>query len=164
MIGTSICYTEFDSPVGMIVIEGDESSVTGLYLPDHKGRQGLNGQAQRTETLFHETRDQLGEYFAGTRREFQIPLRLLGTPFQQRVWAELAKIPFGETISYVELARRIDQPTASRAVGNANGRNPVSIVIPCHRVVGASGKLTGYAGGIDKKQWLLNWERTVLKS
>ena len=88
-----------------------------------------------------------------------MPLKLAGTPFQKRVWQELVRIPFGTTITYGQLARRVGQPTASRAVGHANGRNPISIIVPCHRVIGANGKLTGYAGGIDKKQWLLAWER-----
>ena len=90
-----------------------------------------------------------------------VPLKLAGTPFQERVWKALRRIPFGSTMTYAELARRVGKPTASRAVGHANGRNPVSILVPCHRVVGANGKLTGYAGGVDKKQWLLAWERRV---
>jgi methylated-DNA-[protein]-cysteine S-methyltransferase len=88
-----------------------------------------------------------------------VPLKLAGTPFQRQVWQELVRIPYGTTITYAELARRVGKPTASRAVGNANGRNPISILVPCHRVIGANGKLTGYAGGVAKKQWLLDWER-----
>src|SRR5205807_4847601 len=110
---------------------------------------------------FTRVRKQLAEYFAGERRQFDVPLKLAGTPFQQRVWLELARIPFGTTITYAELAQRLGRPTASRAVGHANGRNPISIIVPCHRVIGADGKLTGYAGGLDKKQWLLAWERQV---
>ena len=93
-----------------------------------------------------------------------LPFLLAGTPFQQRVWQELARIPFGTTITYAQLAQRVGQPKASRAVGSANGRNPVSIIVPCHRVIGADGKLTGYGGGLDKKQWLLAWERSALRS
>ncbi len=103
-------------------------------------------------------RDQLAEYFAGERTEFDIPLKLAGTPFQNRVWQELARIPFGVTISYGELARRVGQPTASRAVGSANGKNPISIIVPCHRVIATSGNLTGYGGGLPNKQWLLQHE------
>lgn len=152
-------YTNIESPLGRLLILGDGDFVTGLYLPDHKGWSGLDPAWERTEVPFREVRKQLDEYFAGKRREFDVPLKPAGTPFQQRVWSELVKIPYGNTLTYIELARRIGQPTASRAVGNANGRNPVSIIVPCHRVVGGNGKLTGYAGGLDKKEWLLNHER-----
>jgi methylated-DNA-[protein]-cysteine S-methyltransferase len=104
-------------------------------------------------------RAQLAEYFAGARQEFDVPLQLGGTPFQQHVWQELLRIPFGVTITYAELAKRVGKPAAARAVGHASGRNPVAIIVPCHRVIGANGKLTGYAGGMDKKEWLLAWER-----
>jgi methylated-DNA-[protein]-cysteine S-methyltransferase len=102
---------------------------------------------------------QLGEYFTGQRRKFDLPLRLHGTEFQQRVWNVLREIPYGVTWSYGELARRIDNPNASRAVGLANGRNPISILVPCHRVIGADGSLTGYGGGLERKRWLLAHER-----
>jgi methylated-DNA-[protein]-cysteine S-methyltransferase len=101
---------------------------------------------------------QLEEYFAGSRREFDLTLHLEGTPFQRRVWAALREIPYGATLSYGELARRIDKPKASRAVGLANGRNPISILVPCHRVIGTNGSLTGYGGGLDRKRWLLAHE------
>jgi methylated-DNA-[protein]-cysteine S-methyltransferase len=101
---------------------------------------------------------QLSEYFAGSRRVFDLPLRMQGTLFQQRVWRQLAEIPYGTTWSYGELAKRIDNPSASRAVGLANGRNPISILVPCHRVIGADGSLTGYGGGLDRKRWLLAHE------
>lgn len=102
---------------------------------------------------------QIGEFFAGKRRTFEFPLAPEGSEFQKRVWAELVKIPFGETISYGELARRIGNPAASRAVGRANATNPIALIVPCHRVIGTNGKLTGYAGGIELKEKLLNWER-----
>jgi methylated-DNA-[protein]-cysteine S-methyltransferase len=101
---------------------------------------------------------QLTEYFAGTRREFDLPLRLQGTTFQTRVWRELSEIPYGQTWSYGQLAHRIEKPSASRAVGLANGRNPISILVPCHRVIGADGSLTGYGGGLERKRWLLAHE------
>ena len=104
---------------------------------------------------------QIGEFFAGKRQVFDFPLAPEGTEFQKRVWAELLKIPFGETTSYGELARRIGKPSASRAVGSANGKNPISLIVPCHRVIGANGKLTGYGGGLDLKEKLLNWERGI---
>ena len=105
---------------------------------------------------------QLQEFFAGRRQQFDLPLAPEGTGFQKRVWAELLKIPFGETISYGELARRIGNPAASRAVGRANATNPIGLIVPCHRVIGADGRLTGYAGGLDLKEKLLAWERAIL--
>lgn len=152
-------YTTIDSPLGPLVALSDGAFLTGLYLPNHKGWNGPAAAWVESETPFAAGRRQLSEYFAGTRQEFDVPLRSEGTPFQQQVWRELARIPFGTTITYAELARRIGQPGASRAVGNANGRNPISILVPCHRVVGTNGTLTGYAGGVEKKQWLLAFER-----
>ena len=102
---------------------------------------------------------QLEAFFAGQLRDFDLALKPRGTPFQQRVWSSLREIPFGETISYGELARRVGNPAASRAVGLANGSNPIAIVIPCHRVIGSNGKLTGYGGGLDNKRWLIDFER-----
>jgi methylated-DNA-[protein]-cysteine S-methyltransferase len=142
-----------------LFVQGDGQFVTGLYLPRHKGWPGPDPLWQESDAPFAAVRVQLAEYFAGQRREFDVPLKLAGTPFQRRVWQELGRIPYGATISYAQLAQRIGKPTASRAVGHANGRNPISILVPCHRVVGADGRLTGYAGGVDKKRWLLNWER-----
>jgi len=110
-----------------------------------------------------EVAGQLKEFFAGTRREFDLAMAPEGTDFQKRVWAELLKIPFGETISYGELARRIGDPMASRAVGHANSRNPIALIVPCHRVIGANGTLTGYAGGLELKERLLNWERSFVQ-
>ena len=156
---TTTYYSTIDSPLGRLFVQGDGQFVTGLYMPQHKGWPGLDASWQQADTPFAMVREQLAAYFAGQRCEFDVPLKLAGTPFQQRVWKELVHIPFGQTIAYAELARRIGQPTASRAVGNANGRNPISILVPCHRVIGASGKLTGYAGGVEKKEWLLAWER-----
>jgi methylated-DNA-[protein]-cysteine S-methyltransferase len=151
-------YTTIDSPLGSLVALSDSESLTGLYLPHHKGWDGPDAAWVQSEAPFSAVRRQLSEYFAGTRQEFDVPLHSEGTPFQQQVWRELVRIPFGTTITYAELARRIGQPSASRAVGNANGRNPISILVPCHRVVGADGKLTGYAGGVEKKKWLLAFE------
>jgi methylated-DNA-[protein]-cysteine S-methyltransferase len=156
------CYSFIDSPLGRMHVQGDGQFVTGLFMPDHKGWRGPDPSWQRCDALFTEVREQLTEYFAGRRQQFDVALKLAGTPFQRRVWQELATIPFGTTISYAQLAQRVGKPTASRAVGHANGCNPISIVLPCHRVIGADGKLTGYAGGIDKKQWLLDWERRAM--
>jgi methylated-DNA-[protein]-cysteine S-methyltransferase len=152
-------HTTIDSPLGDLLALSDGDHLTGLYLPDHKGGPTPDASWQEADALFVELRNQLTEYFAGERHEFDVPLRLVGTPFQQQVWQQLTRIPYGTTITYAELARRIGSPAASRAVGAANGRNPISILVPCHRVVGSSGNLTGYAGGVDKKEWLLGMER-----
>ena len=138
------------SPVGDIQLHADpEGRLTGLYLR-HDGSGG--------DGPFDVARDQLDAYFAGDLQEFDLPLALQGTDFQRRVWEELARIPFAETISYKELALRLGDLKLVRAVGLANGRNPVSIVIPCHRVIGADGTLVGYGGGLDRKRWLLDHE------
>jgi len=152
-------YSYIDCPLGEMFVQGDGQFVTGLFMPQHKGWRGPDDSWQRSEALFTTVREQFAEYFKGERRQFDMALKLTGTPFQQRVWRELVRIPFGTTITYAQLAQRIGCPTASRAVGGANGRNPISIVVPCHRVIGANGTLGGYAGGLDKKQWLLDWER-----
>jgi methylated-DNA-[protein]-cysteine S-methyltransferase len=155
----TICYTYLDTPLGRLLVQGNGVLLTGLFLPNHKGGPSPEASWQQTDAPFAAVRAQLTEYFAGTRQQFEVPLHLGGTPFQRQVWQELLRIPFGETISYAELARRVGKPAAARAVGHANGRNPISILVPCHRVIGADGRLTGYGGGMDKKQWLLAWER-----
>lgn len=153
-------YTYVDCPIGRLLLHADGAVLTGLYT-DVEGRPP-RGMATWTEDPsagpLPETARQLGEYFAGKRREFDLPLRLDGTSFQQRVWRVLLEIPYGATWSYGELAKRIDNPNASRAVGLANGRNPISILVPCHRVIGADGSLTGYGGGLERKRWLLAHE------
>ncbi|HTM53326.1 MAG TPA: methylated-DNA--[protein]-cysteine S-methyltransferase [Pirellulales bacterium] len=154
-------YSTIECPFGRMFVQGDGHFVTGLFMPQHKGWRGPDASWQASDEPFAAVREQLAEYFAGQRQRFDVPLKLAGTPFQQRVWQELLRIPFGTTISYAQLAERVGQPTASRAVGHANGRNPISIIVPCHRVIGANGKLTGYAGGLDKKQWLLEWEASA---
>jgi methylated-DNA-[protein]-cysteine S-methyltransferase len=159
---TTNCYSYIESPLGRMFVQGDGEFVMGLFMPQHKGWSGPDESWRQSDATFAVVREQLGEYFAGERREFDVPIKLAGTPFQQRVWQELVRIPFGTTITYGELAERVGKPEASRAVGNANGRNPISILVPCHRVIGSNGKLTGYAGGVDKKKWLLGWERRVM--
>lgn len=152
-------YNYIDSPLGRMFVQGDGQFVTGLFMPQHKGWRGPNATWRLSDGPFAEVREQLAQYFAGEREQFDVPLKLAGTPFQEQVWQELVRIPFGTTITYAQLAQRVGRPTASRAVGHANGRNPISIIVPCHRVIGANGKLTGYAGGVEKKEWLLAWER-----
>src|SRR4029077_11798180 len=160
-MSTTTYYSYFDCPLGRLFVQGDGHFVTGLFLPNHNGWRGPDAAWQPSDAPFAAIREQLADYFAGKRREFDVPIKLAGTPFQLRVWQELVRIPCGTTITYAQLAQRIGKPTASRAVGHANGRNPISIIVPCHRVIGADRKLMGYAGGVDKKQWLLAWERTA---
>jgi methylated-DNA-[protein]-cysteine S-methyltransferase len=157
-------FTTHQSPVGELMLVGDGEVLSGLYMTEHRHQPPLPPGARRDDTAFTRTRDQLDEYFAGERLEFDLPLRMEGSPFQREVWAALREIPYGETVSYGELARRIGRPDASRAVGLANGRNPISIVVPCHRVIGASGSLTGYGGGIERKRFLLDLETPALFS
>lgn len=151
-----IYFHEFPSPVGLLTLVATEAGLSGLYPDGHAPI--LDAAWMRDETPFREVCRQLDAYFAGNLREFQIPLDLQGTPFQLKVWNALLTIPFGETINYGEQARRIGQPAASRAVGMANGRNPISIIVPCHRVIGKNGTLTGYGGGLDMKRFLLDLE------
>jgi methylated-DNA-[protein]-cysteine S-methyltransferase len=157
---TATVYRTTDSPVGFITVAGDGDEVTALRMEDQAYPPPGTETWVRDDRAFDDVVEQLDAYFAGTRTEFDVRLRLDGTPFQRRVWAGLLEIPYGETISYGELARRIGQPTASRAVGLANGRNPVGIIVPCHRVIGANGSLTGYGGGLDRKRTLLDLERS----
>jgi methylated-DNA-[protein]-cysteine S-methyltransferase len=156
-------YSYVESPLCRIVVQGDGQFITGLHMPSHRHWSDIGPDWQEADEPFHAIRQQLNEYFAGQRQEFDLPLKLAGTPFQQRVWQELVRIPFGKTITYAQLAQRVGKPTAFRAVGSANGRNPISIIVPCHRVIGADGTLTGYGGGVDRKQWLLDWERGATK-
>ncbi len=147
---------DIDSPIGRLRITCDERTVLGIaFDPPDRTVPVPDGAAGR---LARRTADQLEEYFAGRRRSFDLPLALGGTRFQQRVWQALTEIPFGSTWTYRDLARRIGSPGAARAVGAANGNNPLPLVVPCHRVIGADGSLTGYGGGIERKQWLLRHE------
>ena len=150
-------YTSMDSPLGRLLLMSDGEALTGLYM-NPLPKLETNGTESETAAPFPEAKQQLAAYFAGERRGFDLPLSPIGTEFQKRVWDELLNIPYGATISYGELARRIGDPKASRAVGLANGRNPISVIIPCHRVIGASGKLTGYGGGLSRKETLLALE------
>lgn len=149
-------HTFVESPLGPLLLLSDERALTGLFMNERIVPEGSREEPDAAP--FPEVRRQLAEYFAGSRRDFDLPLAPKGTTFQRTVWAFLREIPYGETISYGELARRIREPKACRAVGLANGRNPLSIVVPCHRVVGASGKLTGYGGGLANKAFLLDLE------
>jgi methylated-DNA-[protein]-cysteine S-methyltransferase len=157
-MNTTTLYSTIASPIGELLLTSDGKSVTGLYMQSQKLGAKQTRDWKRDDAALKPPRAQLQAYFAGELREFELPLAAEGTPFQQRVWRALCDIPYGETISYGELARRIGQPTASRAVGLANGQNPIAIVVPCHRVIGANGTLTGYGGGLERKRWLLAHE------
>jgi methylated-DNA-[protein]-cysteine S-methyltransferase len=152
-------FCHLESPIGRLLLTSDGTALTGLYMEPSRSVQSFDGWTQdETVAPLAETVRQLKQYFEGTRRKFDLPLRMAGTAFQQRVWRELTEIPYGATWSYGELAKRIGKPSASRAVGLANGRNPISILVPCHRVIGADGSLTGYGGGLERKRWLLAHE------
>lgn len=153
-----ISTLSIDSPLGTLQLVGTDDALTALHLPGQPAPPGV----ERETHVLARAAAQLAEYFAGVRTAFDLPLAASGTPFQLRVWQVLVTIPFGATSSYGDIASAIGQPTASRAVGAANGRNPLAIIVPCHRVIGASGALTGYAGGMAAKQWLLAHERGVL--
>ncbi|NOX89188.1 MAG: methylated-DNA--[protein]-cysteine S-methyltransferase [Calditrichaeota bacterium] len=142
-----------NSPVGWLEMVADANYLYALNFVEEQGAEN-----SRNEVL-KETEKQLKEYFEGRRSEFDLPLKPEGTEFQQRVWQALLKIPFGETASYKDIAEMIGKPKAMRAVGLANGRNPIPIIIPCHRVIGADGKLIGYSSGLWRKEWLLNHEK-----
>ena len=156
---SEVLYTYMESPIGRLLLAGDGQRLSCVGFPNGKGVVTPRAQWRRDDDTFDRVKDQLREYFDGARREFDLPLDLRGTDFQLTVWHELTRIPFGETISYGELARRIGLPAASRAVGAANGANPIPIIVPCHRVIGANGSLTGFGGGIETKKRLLALER-----
>jgi methylated-DNA-[protein]-cysteine S-methyltransferase len=157
----SLSYDRVDSPLGEILIVAADAGLTGLHFVDQKyfPKDAGSWTRRSDHPVLGAARTQLEEYFAGRRRDFDLPLAPRGTPFQQQVWKLLCEIPYGTTMSYGALAAKLGQPTASRAVGAANGRNPIGVVVPCHRVVGSGGALTGYAGGIARKQALLALEQ-----
>lgn len=152
-------YRRIPSPVGPLLIAGDGARLRLIefHAPRHRVKRDREWREGDCD-LLRQAQMQLDEYFADRRRAFDLPLSPVGTPFQQAVWRELAGIPFGTTISYAQLATRLGRPSATRAVGAANGRNPLPIVLPCHRVIGADGSLTGFGGGLPTKQFLLRME------
>ncbi len=155
-----LCQTTRESPIGPLTLFATGKALVGLYMGER--RPAWPEAAERSTALLERAGAQLDEYFARTRRRFDLPLAPAGTEFQREVWAVLRTIPFGATWSYAEVARRIGRPGAVRAVGAANGQNPIGIVIPCHRVVGSDGSLTGYGGGLPRKRWLLTHEGVEL--
>ena len=157
------CYEWMESPVGRLLLVADELGLRQLLFAEGRTPPRLEGSWSEGGACLREPIRQMEAFFAGERRRFDLPLKPEGTGFQQRVWSALQEIPFGETVSYGELALRVGNPAASRAVGLANGSNPIAIIIPCHRVIGTNGKLTGYGGGLEKKRWLLDFERSQLR-
>ena len=149
-------YDVAPSPVGDLLLSAGEAGLTGVWFEPHDGR--LRREWRRDPARLRQAREELAAYFAGELTRFTLTLAPAGTPFQLRVWEGLRRLRFGETVSYSELARRIGAPDAVRAVGAANGRNPLPIIVPCHRVIGADGSLTGFGGGLERKRWLLNHE------
>jgi methylated-DNA-[protein]-cysteine S-methyltransferase len=152
-------HTTIDTPVGELTLVGADGALTGVYFPGHWTRPDATTFGRRAEAAaFAESARQLAEYLAGERTTFTLRTSLHGDAFQRKVWDRLAEIPYGETITYGEIARELGDPALARAVGGAVGHNPLSIVVPCHRVVGSDGKLTGYAGGLERKRFLLELE------
>ena len=154
-------YTTCASPIGELLLVGGADGLHGVHMAPHVGRHGIEPGWSRDDAALAEPRRQLRAYFAGELTRFDLPLAPRGTAFQRRVWEGLCEIPYAETCSYGELAERIGCAGAARAVGLANGRNPIAVVIPCHRVIGADGSLTGYGGGLERKRILLGHEREV---
>jgi len=153
-------FATVPSPIGSLLLVSDGEALTALEMEPH--RPEVAGGARPDTGPLRAVIEQLEAYFAGDRTDFDLPLRPHGTEFQRRVWAGLVAIPYGRTTSYGALATELGNPTASRAVGLANGRNPIAVIIPCHRVIGADGSLTGYGGGLDRKRWLLGHEVATL--
>jgi methylated-DNA-[protein]-cysteine S-methyltransferase len=158
---TARAHVEVPSPIGPLTLVAEHGKLTGLYMDvqAHRPEAGLLGApGDPAAEPFASAAEQLGQYFAGRLRSFDLPLAPAGTEFQRRVWSALQAIPYGQTWSYGQLARQLGNASASRAVGLANGRNPIALVIPCHRVIGSDGSLTGYGGGLDRKRYLLQLE------
>lgn len=151
--------TTMPSPIGELMLLGDGESITGVFMNVRRWPPTLPTGLVEDLAPFGVAIEQLDAYFAGDLTEFDLPLARSGTPFQQRVWDALHEVGYGTTVTYGWLARRVANPTGSRAVGLAVGRNPISIVVPCHRVVGSNGSLTGYGGGLERKRWLLDHEQ-----
>jgi methylated-DNA-[protein]-cysteine S-methyltransferase len=151
-------YTIYDSPVGQLTLVASDAGLQAVWWPAD-ARSPVTRESDDEHPVLRVTAGQLDEYFSGGRREFDLPLDPTGTPFQQKVWEVLRGIPYGQTITYGEQARLLGDARKARAVGAANGRNPISIIVPCHRVVGSTGALTGFAGGVETKRWLLDFER-----
>lgn len=164
MTGKQEFFTIVDSPIGRLLLTGDEKALTGLHMISAKEAEPLIGERTESADSFARATAQLDQYFAGERSHFDLELRPTGTDFQLAVWQALREIPFGETRSYGQVAASIGRPKAARAVGMANNRNPIAVIVPCHRVIGADGSMVGYGGGLDRKTLLLDLERGALNA
>lgn len=151
-------HTVLDSPIGPLTLVEEDGALAGVYMTEQRHLPKPARLGGSDNAVLPAVREQLDAYFARDLRDFDVPLAPGGTPFQARVWAALREVPYGSTCTYADLAAAIGRPTAVRAVGAANGRNPISIVVPCHRVIGANGSLTGYGGGLERKRLLLDLE------
>ena len=151
-------YTTVESPIGELLLAGDEQALHGLWMQAGRHPRQVGERWRRATEPFAVAVEQLGEYFAGERTAFDLPLRPAGTAFQLAVWSALRTIPYGQTRSYGQIAAQIGKPDAMRAVGAANGQNPIAVIVPCHRVIGADGSLTGFGGGLERKRILLDLE------
>jgi len=160
----NVLYDVVQTPIDRLVVASDGSAIVGVWMANAEPDDVSWADRRGADSLLDEARRQLVAYFAGRLRAFDLPLAPNGTEFQRRVWTELTKIPFGATISYARLARRVSNAAAVRAVGAANGRNPIPIIVPCHRVIGSDGSLTGFGGGLARKQWLLKHEGGQIES
>lgn len=158
-----VWYDNLPTPIGELRLVADEQGLREVWFETGRHRREPAPSWVHSPQVLAFARTQMEEYFAGTRQVFDLPLHPIGTPFQRRVWDELARIAYGATISYGELARRIGQPQAMRAVGAANGRNPLPLVLPCHRVIGSNGSLTGFGGGLPVKRFLLAMEEAIAR-
>jgi methylated-DNA-[protein]-cysteine S-methyltransferase len=159
---STMYYDYLDSPIGSLLLAGDGNSLIELGFPAGKAARRHQAEWVRDSAPFLECTRQLRDYFAGQLRQFNLPLAPQGTEFQQQVWEALCAIPYGQTVSYGEVARSLGRPSASRAVGAANGKNPIPIIIPCHRVIGSGGSLVGFGGGLPIKQRLLALEQKAI--
>ena len=160
-VAEALTYDVVSTPIGRLIVASDGAAISGVWManadPDDERWEERRGM----DALLSDARDQLAAYFERRLRAFALPLAPNGTEFQRRVWSALTEIPYGRTISYAELARRVKNSSAVRAVGAANGRNPIPIIVPCHRVIGSDGSLTGFGGGLDRKRWLLQHENSL---
>ena len=164
MTGHTTHHALVDSPIGTLTLIADADAIVEVWFPNHADAPSASladSTLDPSHPVLVRARTQLTEYFAGTRTEFDLPLAPEGTPFQLAAWRALSTIAFGETVSYGEQASRLGDPNKARAVGAANGRNPIPIIVPCHRVIGANGHLTGFGGGVESKAWLLDHEQRV---
>jgi methylated-DNA-[protein]-cysteine S-methyltransferase len=160
----STTHTTFESPLGELILVAEDGTLSGVYYPGHWTRPDPATFGARSERRLEQVEEQLTEYFAGERTTFELPTSATGNAFQRQVWDLIDRIPYGQTTTYGQLASQLGSPTLARKVGNAVGHNPLSVIVPCHRVVGKDGKLTGYAGGLQRKRFLLDLEAPARRS